>query len=524
MSRFICLYFPDWDIQCAHRRQIGRFDPAAMRCARPLLLVKKSGSQDQIMRCCPQARSHGVMPGMALAQARSALPTAQVLPFESSVGERQLRRVAVWATRFTPLVELRLVASEEPFPSAPPVVLLDIQGAAHLFGGSLNLLKRIHNALRRSGLVCRAAAAPTPGAAYALAIFSLREISHVEQSELITALGPLPLDSLRLDSASADMLAEIGLQNIQELLAIPRAGIISRFSPQVLERLDQALGHKPEVFLPLQENPLIQVEFRADGPMTDSTALLLVGHDLAMRLSQELQQRGLGAGALICQGFGPDIRPWTMPVELAALTRDSAHFRAVLRPRMETLRLSGGVEILRLIACRTAPLHSGQEMFQEFSTAWNQKDSRQQESLGQTISILLSRLSRGQIHQPLVLESHAPEITGGIRPWSGENTAAYSHENLHITPMERPSLVLTEPEDAQSAMNAAAHIPATVQWRRRVHQMQQGLGPERITTPWWRRNTMETRDYFAARNQAGQWMWLFHERDRQRWFVQGLWL
>ena len=309
MSRFVCLYFPDWDIQCARGRQFGRFNPAAMRDARPLLLVKKSGGQDQVIRCCPQACSQGVVPGMALAQARAALPTAQVLPYESSIGERQLRRVAAWAVRFTPLVELRFVASEEPFPSAPPVVLMDIQGAAHLFGGSRSLLKRIHGALRRSGLVCRAAAAPTAGAAYALALFSPWEISHVEQSDLLAALGPLPLESLRLDTASAGILAEIGLQTVQELLAIPRTGIISRFSPQVLERLDQALGRKPEIFLPLREKPPIQVEFRADGPLTDSGALLIVGQDLAAHLSRELQQRGLGAGALICQGFGPNTPP-----------------------------------------------------------------------------------------------------------------------------------------------------------------------------------------------------------------------
>lgn len=524
MSRFVCLYFPDWDIQCARCRQFGRFDPAAMRYARPLLLVKKGGGQDQIIRCCPQARSQGVIPGMALAQARSALPTAQVVPFESSLGERQLRRIAAWAVRFTPLVELRFIASEEPFPSAPPVVLMDIQGAAPLFGGSLSLLKRIHGALRRSGLICRAAAAPTTGAAYALAVFSPREICHVEQSDLIAALGPLPLESLRLDTASADILAEIGLQTIQELLVIPRSGIISRFSPQVLERLDQALGTKPEVFVPLRENPPIQVEFRADGPMTDFGALLIVGQDLATHLSLELQHRGLGAGALICQGFGPDIPAWTMRIELAALTRDSAHFRAALRPRVETLRLSGGVEIVRLTACRTAPLHAGQETFAEFTAASNQRHVRQRELLGRTISILLGRLSRGQIHQPSVLESHAPELTSGIQPWCGENAVAYLSNNLNMTATERPSLMLAEPEDAESPPNSVAHVPSAVQWRQRVHQMQQSLGPERITTPWWRRNTVETRDYFAARTQAGQWMWLFHERDRRRWFVQGLWL
>ncbi len=182
----------------------------------PLLLIKSAGSSELVMRCCPQARSRGITPGTPLAQARSILPAAVVRRFDRFAAEHKLRQLAGWAMRFTPLVEIRHAASEESHVSAGAAVLLDIQGAAHLFGGSRSMLARLHRALKNNGLTCRLAAAPSLGAAYALARFSGRPASHVVLSELPAALYPLSVEALRIDAALTAALAEIGLTTIAD--------------------------------------------------------------------------------------------------------------------------------------------------------------------------------------------------------------------------------------------------------------------------------------------------------------------
>ena len=47
-------------------------------------------------------------------------------------------------------------------------------------------------------------------------------------------------------------------------------------------------------------------------------------------------------------------------------------------------------------------------------------------------------------------------------------------------------------------------------------------GPERIESGWWDENGID-RDYYVARNEAGERFWIFRERkEPQRWFVHGL--
>lgn len=71
----------------------------------------------------------------------------------------RLEPVADWSRRFTPLAA----------PDAPDGVILDIAGAAHLFGGEAAMMAHVEQELARRGLPARGAIASTPEAAIALA-------------------------------------------------------------------------------------------------------------------------------------------------------------------------------------------------------------------------------------------------------------------------------------------------------------------------------------------------------------------
>lgn len=45
------------------------------------------------------------------------------------------------------------------------------------------------------------------------------------------------------------------------------------------------------------------------------------------------------------------------------------------------------------------------------------------------------------------------------------------------------------------------------------------LGPHVLHGGWWLREVR--RDYYYARTRNGRWLWVYHDRRRRRWFLQG---
>ena len=44
-------------------------------------------------------------------------------------------------------------------------------------------------------------------------------------------------------------------------------------------------------------------------------------------------------------------------------------------------------------------------------------------------------------------------------------------------------------------------------------------GPYVVSGGWWSREV--ARDYYYALTRSGRWLWIYRDRRRQRWFLQG---
>jgi len=113
-----------------------------------------------------------------------------------------LESIADWHRRFTPLAAL----------DPPDGVLLDVTGAAQLFGGEANLLDEIERRLKAQGFCARAALAPGPALARALARFSnVRLVSaQASQQDLDALAARLPVAALELEDPVVAALARAG--------------------------------------------------------------------------------------------------------------------------------------------------------------------------------------------------------------------------------------------------------------------------------------------------------------------------
>ncbi len=119
--------------------------------APPLVVVTK---QDNALRLCAldrKAAALGLAIGQPLANARAMLPALKVMAANEPADLQLLERIADWCDRFTPFVAL----------DGPHGLLLDVTGAAHLFGGEKAMLDEFSESLRHQGFAVRGALAGT---------------------------------------------------------------------------------------------------------------------------------------------------------------------------------------------------------------------------------------------------------------------------------------------------------------------------------------------------------------------------
>ncbi|RUV28270.1 DNA polymerase Y family protein, partial [Mesorhizobium sp. M1A.T.Ca.IN.004.03.1.1] len=80
-----------------------------------------------------------------------------------------------------------------------------------------------------------------PGLSWAVSRFGQSGVIEDEEAEHV--LVSLPVTALRLEGQAVDALKKLGLKYIGDVIDAPRAPLTRRFGPELLLRLDQALGH-----------------------------------------------------------------------------------------------------------------------------------------------------------------------------------------------------------------------------------------------------------------------------------------
>jgi len=153
------------------------------------------------------AEAEGLKPGGSLADARAQAQSLQVRTVDPVADSAALRRLALWATRYTPTAS---PWSEE---NGADGFFLDIEGAAHLFGGEEMLIADLASRLQQNfSLPARLAVAATPGTAWALSRFHAAPLTVLPSGEEAAALAPLPVEALRLSAETCTALRRLGMR------------------------------------------------------------------------------------------------------------------------------------------------------------------------------------------------------------------------------------------------------------------------------------------------------------------------
>ena len=278
---------------------------------------------------------------------------------DAKADDAALRRLALWATRYTP------TASPWSEDNGADGFFLDIEGAAHLFGGEERLIADLAARLDRNfGLPARLAVAETPGAAWALSRFHARRCWFCRRGGKPRRLGCLPIAALRLSSETRNGLRRLGFKTIGALIDKPRAPFAARFAAELLRRLDQALGRSDEPLVPIVAPPLYHSLNYLLEPIVTAAAVVARASRLMHNLVHVLIRDDVGARALRLCLYRVDGAVETLDIGLTLPTRSVAHVARLLDLKLEALAATQdagfGFEAVGLAITRAEPMPARQ--------------------------------------------------------------------------------------------------------------------------------------------------------------------
>ena len=463
-----------------------------------------------------QAEAEGLAPGMRLADARALLPRLAAAEARPAEDRRGLERLALWCNRFTPCCAV----------DGADGLLLDIAGADHLFGGEAAMAAEVEARLEGLGFEARTGLADTPGAAWALARFGGKRQRIAAPGGTLAALKALPVEALRVAPEDARLLRRLGLTTIGAVDALPRASLARRFrgrSGAVLERLDRALGRRPDPVASLPPPPACLARLAFPEPPINLAGLQAALARLMEELCASLERDGLGARELVLLFYRVDGGTAQRGVSTARATRDGAHLRRLFDGKIETVDPGFGIDAMALHAVRAEPLAPEQFRLAE----GGQGSERGGGELGPLIDRLQARLGEGAVSRLEPVESHLPE-RAERRADPGREAATRS-ARPGLPP--RPLRLFDRPEPVEAVAEVPDGPPALFTWRRLRRRIARAEGPERIEPEWWAGSPADKpRDYYRVEDTEGRRYWLFRAglyRDTgsgepPRWYIHGL--
>jgi protein ImuB len=417
----------------------------------------------------------------------------------------------------------------------PATLLLDLSDLEHLYPDETALARNILGGLAKRRLSARLAIADTLGAAWALT----REDSScviVPPGQTLPAIESLPIRSLRLPDETVALLTQLGLHHIGQLERLPREELPSRFGPEVLRRLDQALGRAEERLPVLHAAPDFSARESFEYPTTDHAVLEAALRRLIERLVVQLAEHGRGAlhleGTLCC----PPAEPVRLAVGLFQATAAAEHLWGLIQVQLERSRIAApvvGAEIA--VTAHDSFQRRQQALFADVPPR------RHPRHLAALVDRLANRLGSAAVGRPRLLADAQPELAYRYAPlvskkgvrnrFSGGRTQetvpgtffdeAQARKTVPGTFLAmRPLRLLRRPLAVEVMAVLPDGPPVTLRLHEHLDQIVDCKGPERIETGWWRHRPVG-RDYYRIETAAGQRFWLFRRLSDGRWFLHG---
>jgi protein ImuB len=431
---------------------------------------------NQVCQLNHNAYQAGIRLGMGLGTAAMLKGDMQVIAYQTKVTQNRLDDIAQ---------SLYLVTSDICFFS-DNALLLRVHNMLNLYGNLTSYWQAVKHQLQEQQVDFHYATGHSPLAAKLLATTAFNKITDDVQI-IEQAIQTTSLQHTDLAPKAIEKLQRVGVHNIQSLLKLPIGDIAKRFDIEVatyIGQLTAQIPHPVKFFHPKKHFDRY-VELLYDIENTQILQAPLT--QLLQTLEQFLKVRDLLTQTLILRLIQREEKTIELNIHAQQGEYLAEYWATLIYLKLENISLAAPVFALRLIAEKTYIRSPDKhDLFAGKQGALSRL---------QLISLLQAKLGEPAVSTPTLMDDYRPEH---IIQNTQSSAKAIPQFELYAL---RPSFLLTPPQSLQEKVSIAC-------------------GPERIATGWWDGKSV-TRDYFIARNQQGQWYWIFKTPSAE-WYLHGV--
>lgn len=500
MVRLACVDLPAFPLQL-----LLRHHPEWI--SYPAAVVAEDKPQGWVLWVNEKARQLGVLPGLRYAAALSlatGLHAGEVKPAEI---QKAVRELTYRLMRFTPEVE--------PAAAEPGVFWLNGMGLKRLYPSCSQWARELHSDIAAQKFEVSVVAGFTRFGTYAVAKAKKGITVFNHPVEERRAAHAVPLSRVDIDPNFRNTLFKLGIKTIGALLSLPPVGLRERFGLKAYRLHRMAAGDLWNPLDPCKPEEPIKQQRILDDPESDTTRLLFLIKQLIHPMLAALAARahalaGLWLSFLVDRGgwLKEQIRP-------AVPTLDSGQILDLVRLRLESLQFSAGVvEItLEAEACRATA-----EQLHLFS----ETPKRDLDAANRALARLRAEFGDETVVQAKLKDGHLPEARFAWEPLDRVNLPRHDLNNLNDLnePVPRPLVrrIMAKPM-CLPGVPRYTHEDGWLILGHKYGSVDKLSGPYVFSGGWWNKEIQ--RDYYYAETRRGAIAWVYYDRVRRRWFLQG---
>ncbi|HEY7163484.1 MAG TPA: DNA polymerase Y family protein [Candidatus Binatia bacterium] len=531
-DRLACVNLPAFPLQLLLKRHPDWI-------AHPAAVVAEDKPQGLILWVNEKARRSGILPGFRYAAGFSlnaSLRAGEVPKREIDSAVKALTRELI---RFSPEVE----ASRR----EPGVFWLSAKGLRRLYASPKKWAEafqaRIHTAHFHAAIVVGFSRFGT----YAVAKEKNGITIFRDPAEERSEAQKISLARFDLDPDFRDTLFKLGIRTVGGLLSLPGGGLRERFGAEAHRLYRMAAG---DLWTPLRpsapEEPVEQKQI-LDDPESDSNRLLFIIKQLLHPMLAALAGRAQ-ALATLWMSLLIDRADWLKEeIRPAAPTLETIQILDLIRLRLESLALSAGIIEIHLHA---EPLPATREQLRLFV----EHATRDLDAANRALARLRAEFGDKAVVQARLEDGHLPEARFSWQPLQRldlpkprlNDSAKNAPDASPLTPDDstNPNRSSNERKDGLNSLNGWNGLNEKVLVRRiaakpillpgaprPTHEdgwlllgheygsVDKLIGPYIISGGWWNREIH--REYYYAETRRGDLLWIYYDRMRRRWFLQG---
>jgi protein ImuB len=505
VARLACVDLPAFPLQLL-LRQHPEWVPY------PVAVVAEDKPQGLILWVNEKARQLGVLPGLRYAAALSlaaGLHAGEVAPTEIHNAVKNLTRRLI---RFTPEVE---PATEE-----PGVFWLNVVGLKLLYPSANKWAQAVHMDITAEKFQVNVVAGFSRFGTYAVAKTKKGITVFDDPAEERQTAHKVPLHRLDLDPYFRDTLFKLGIKTVGALLSLPPVGLRERFGPKAYRLHRMAAG---DLWIPLDprkpEEPVQQHRI-LDDLENDTTRLLFLIKQLLHPMLATLAARAQALASLWLS-FLIDRGDWLKEqVRPAVPTLDSGQILDLVRLRLESMQFAAGVTEIELEAEACAASVEQLRLFERLVLS-----ARDLDAANRALARLRAEFGDDAVVQAKLKDGHLPEARFTWEPLSRIKLPRADLNGLNdLNALNCPAAkvlvrrIMAKPLPLPGGPRHT-HEDGWLILGHKYGSVDKLSGPYVFSGGWWNREIQ--RDYYFAETRRGAIAWVYYDRVRRRWFLQG---